>query len=71
MWYTYNQNNSGGYYIENDMVGAILFIEALTQEEANAKMWEVVDGYTAWCSCCGERMKEPKRQNYTVKNWLM
>ena len=59
MWYTFSQNNSGGYYIENDYVGSILFIEALNQNEANDKMWAIVEDYSDWCPCCGERWDTP------------
>jgi len=60
MFYYISQNNAGGYWITNDNVGigAHIFIQAHTAEEAIAtleKIGEDVIGLHDYCNCCGER----------------
>lgn len=55
MFYTYDQNNSGGYFIENDDVREYLIIEADSVDEANDKMYDVTEDYSEFCTCCGAR----------------
>ena len=55
LWYHYDQNNSGGYFISNDDVGEDVFIQAYSAEEADEMAWEIVREYTEYCDCCGER----------------
>lgn len=55
-----NQNNSGGYFVENEENGicSYIIIEAETADEAENKLRELgekVDGFWNYCSCCGER----------------
>lgn len=33
-WFNFNQNNSGGYYIENDEVGSDVYIQAVDAKTA-------------------------------------
>lgn len=54
-WFEIDQNNSGGYYIENDVVGSKLFVQAPSAEEANAIAAELTEPYSEYCECCGER----------------
>ena len=54
-WYGINQNNSGGYIIENDFVGSDIFIQATSPEEAEEKALRIVSDYSEYCHCCGER----------------
>ncbi|MGG1662479.1 DUF7296 family protein [Brevibacillus sp. NRS-1366] len=49
------QNNSGGYFIENDDVAINLIIEAVNAKEAERKMYEITADYSQYCSCYGER----------------
>lgn len=60
MFYTYRQNNSGGYWEYDTLEGVAQYviIEAPTQELANLKFWDVVSGYTSYCECCGERWSD-------------
>lgn len=60
MFYQFNQNNSGGYFVVNDKLCNRLFIEADSEEEAVRKAeelgcyWDgVANGLD--CSCCGDR----------------
>lgn len=59
-FYTYDQNNSGGYYVEDNKYGIceIVIIEANSVGEANDKLSEIgdnVSGFNNFCSCCGQR----------------
>lgn len=64
MFYEFNQNNSGGYFVEDDTLCHRLFIEADNVKEAVNKAEElgcywngVASGID--CSCCGDRWHEP------------
>jgi hypothetical protein len=54
-FYTFRQNNSGGYDIINDDVAKYLIIEATSATEAINSMYQVTKNYSEYCSCCGER----------------
>lgn len=54
-FFTFYQNNSGGYFIVNDDVAAHLVIEAQNAQEAINKMCKITENYSWYCSCCGER----------------
>ena len=54
-WYEYDQNNSGGYFIEDDMVCEVVFIQAKNYQEANSISDQLFGGRDSFCSCCGER----------------
>jgi len=54
-WYTVNQNNSGGYFIENEDVHQYLSIQAETEDSAKEKFYSVISEYSEFCECCGER----------------
>lgn len=56
-YFTFDQNNSGGVFIENDNLTQYVIIEANTAREANAKFLEL-GGYfdgAGDCPCCGPR----------------
>lgn len=55
MFFTFRQNNSGGYFIVNDNVAVNLIIEAVNAEDAVDKMSEITENYSEYCDCCGER----------------
>lgn len=62
-WYRFDQNNSGGSFVENDMVCHNVLIQAANADAANAKAIEVgiyfngcSDGRD--CDCCGDRWHE-------------
>lgn len=54
-FFTFNQNNSGGYFIINDDVACYLIIEAKNAEEATDKMYDITENYSEYCTCCGKR----------------
>ena len=60
MFYTYNQNNSGGFFVTDDAVTYYVIIEADSAEDANQRAEEVgiyFYGCTKGidCLCCGDR----------------
>ena len=55
MFYTINQNNSGGYFIRNEHVDGFVIVEANTPYEAVHKLNKIVEDYSEYCECCGER----------------
>jgi hypothetical protein len=55
MFYTIRQNNSGGYFIENERVGKYVIVEAGNDIEAESKLRDIVSPYSEYCPCCGER----------------
>lgn len=57
LWYEFDQNNSGGYFERGDFVADIVYIQAMSVEQACDIMREMVDKDDAeyWCECCGER----------------
>lgn len=57
-FFTFNQNNSGGYLIENDDVAKHLIIEAQNAENAIGKMYDITSDYSEYCPCCGKRWSE-------------
>lgn len=59
-FFTFSQNNSGGYFIENQKegVGGYVIIEAQTAEAAYEKLRIIgdrIDDFWDSCDCCGER----------------
>lgn len=60
MFYTFNQNNSGGSFVYNDTVCKYVIVEANTAEEANRRAETLglyFDGKYD-CPCCGNRWSE-------------
>lgn len=58
MFYTFMQNNSGGYFIRNNDVREFLIIEADNVEDAIGKMYDITEDYSEYCPCCGERWSD-------------
>ena len=57
LWYEFDQNNSGGYFERGDFVSDVVFVQAMSADQASDIMRELIEkddaGY--WCECCGER----------------
>lgn len=70
MFYTFCQNNSGGYTIENDDVAEFVIIEANSDKEAINKIKKITKNYMKYCPCCGERwdfsLEELQESKYIV-----
>ncbi|CQR23787.1 hypothetical protein BN1356_00155 [Streptococcus varani] len=57
-FYVYRQNNSEGYFVEDENVGIHIIIEAENEEQADVKFDEIIEQkseYTDYCPCCGKR----------------
>jgi hypothetical protein len=54
-WFHFDQNNSGGYFITNDVVAEDVYIQAENAEQAVARAKAIFAPYSAYCECCGER----------------
>lgn len=59
-FYTFNQNNSGGYFVTSDEHGVseYMIIEATSPRAAWERLEEIgedVDSFWNSCSCCGDR----------------
>ena len=52
--YLYMQNNSGGYFVQDNNVDIWIAIEARSKDEASKRCIEVTQEYSS-CICCGER----------------
>ncbi|HBF7929057.1 TPA: hypothetical protein KOY26_001527 [Clostridioides difficile] len=55
MFYTFCQNNSGGYLIRNDVVDEYVIIEGNSANDIKRKANKLFKGYSEYCQCCGER----------------
>ncbi|CQR26013.1 hypothetical protein BN1356_02358 [Streptococcus varani] len=54
----FRQNNSGGYWIENEDISSEVVIQACQLSDAVAKLEEILaidSEYKSYCSCCGPR----------------
>ena len=84
LFYTFNQNNSGGYFVKDNDVGVseFMIIEAYSAEDAwirLQKIGEDVQGFNNYCPCCGERWpdwmdddegtKEPELYGEPIKGY--
>ena len=54
-WFTMIQNNSGGYFLQNEDVMEVVIIEAANAKEASKKADYITAGHSEYCECCGER----------------
>lgn len=55
MFYTYHQNNSGGYYIKNENVDVFVVVEGNSHDDIQRKANKIFRNHSEYCSCCGER----------------
>lgn len=67
MFYTYRQNNSGGYYIEDaeNGVAEYMIVEVNSVDELEdvlSAIGDKVDDFWDCCDCCGER--------WTSSHWI-
>lgn len=54
-FYTVCQNNSGGYFINNEHVAEFLIIEAMDENQFEERLNLITDKYSEYCPCCGVR----------------
>lgn len=70
-FYTFDQNNSGGYFVEDDKHGVCeyVIIEAESERDACNKFEAIgdkVDGFWNACPCCGDRWTTYMPDHYDV-----
>ena len=63
MFYTFSQNNSGGYFVKDHDAGVAeyIIIEANNADDARSRFWDIgefVDGFRSYCRCCGDRWSD-------------
>ena len=74
MFVTFEQNNSGGYLLEDKEygIGSYVIVEVDTIKEAMKKLSEIVDTYDEsqtehsfyeYCECCGDRWNTCYKDN--------
>lgn len=74
MFLTIEQNNSGGYYLEDDKygIGCYIIIEADNIEEAKRRLEEISNNYDEsqneysfyeYCECCGDRWSDSHKDS--------
>lgn len=51
------QNNSGGYFIDNEDVSVFVAVEGHGKKDAYNRFKSIVAPYSFFCPCCGERWK--------------
>lgn len=69
-----SQNNSGGYWIENDDVDVYVAFEAVDEEGLYDKYERTVQNYSDYCECCGTRwdgvdMTDWHEKPFTIDNF--
>lgn len=50
-----DQNNSGGYFIDNEDVSVFVAVEGYDKTDAYNRFKTIIKPYSSWCPCCGER----------------
>ena len=54
-WFMFDQNNSGGSFVQNDVVCEYVGIQARNAAEAISTAQTLFEPYSDYCPCCGER----------------
>lgn len=54
-WWCIDQNNSGGYFFEDNNVGTSVFFQGESLDSIQDKIEGILSGYREYCPCCGER----------------
>ena len=54
-FYSFDQNNSGGYFDVNENVTHRVIIEATSKEHAEALFEPMIEDQSGSCPCCGDR----------------
>lgn len=50
-----DQNNSGGYFIDNEDVSVFVAVEGYDKTDAYHRFTSIIEPYSSYCPCCGER----------------
>ena len=49
-----DQNNSGGYYIQNNEVNAMVVVEGYDEHHCQSRLRDFLEDNSHYCECCGE-----------------
>ena len=55
MFVTFAQNNSGGYFIQNEDVDVFVIIEGDSLRDILDRANDIFRDYSEYCRCCGKR----------------
>lgn len=58
MFYTYHQENSGGYYIRNNDVDRFVIVEGDNHQDIQKIADRIFENHSEYCTCCGERWSD-------------
>ena len=58
LFYTYHQENSGGYYIRNDDVDVFVIVEGENHQDIQETANRIFKDYSEYCECCGKRWND-------------
>lgn len=68
-FYRFDQNDSGGNFVVNELVCHRVIIEAMSEEEALAKFKPMIENQSASCPCCGDRWGIDYADEITLDKW--
>lgn len=66
-WWGFDQNNSGGYYIQNDDVDELVFIQARSFQEVMYISNKIFEDNSDYCECCGKRWSIPNKKEGSLE----
>lgn len=58
MFYTYRQENSGGYYIQNNDVDRFVIVEGNNHQDIQETANRIFENHSEYCECCGKRWND-------------
>lgn len=67
MFITFEQNNSGGYFMKDENVDEYVIIEGNNLEEILDKANVIFEDYRDYCTCCGERWNDDWKDEGDLK----
>lgn len=72
-----HQNNSGGYFIDNEDVSVLVAVEGYDKTDAYHRFTSIIKPYSSYCPCCGERWYDMSFNDWpaptdglTIKNFV-
>lgn len=57
-WWRLDQNNSSGYWHEDDYVAQEVYFQGENWKSIEQEVSDILDNYRDFCECCGERWDE-------------
>ena len=66
MFITFKQNNSGGYFIQDENVDVFVIIEGDSLRDILDRANDIFRDYRQYCRCCGERWDDDWKDNNDI-----